>query len=672
MDIHQAKQRIEQLRKEIEEHNYRYYILNQPTISDYEFDQLMHELIELEKKYPQFDDPNSPSKRVGGSITKEFPTETHEYPMYSLDNVYSSEELNEFHNRVVKTLGELPLYTCELKYDGIAISILYENGIFVKAITRGDGIRGDDISNNVKTVRSIPLKLHQDYPEKLYARGEIYMPKKEFLRINKEREEIAEPPFANPRNATGGTLKLQDSAEVARRRLEGVIYYIISDSLNEDSHFKTLQLARKWGFNVPNFEKNYIKLCHSLQEIKEFIQYWETRRNELPFEVDGVVIKVDSIRQREILGFTSKAPRWAIAFKYKPEQAETELISVDFQVGRTGIITPVANLKPVLLAGTVVKRASLYNADQLEKMDLHVGDTVVVEKGGEIIPKIVEIKAEKRKPGSTKIHFVTHCPACGSKLKRDESQALVFCPNEWGCPPQLKGKIIHFTQRKAMNIEGLGEETVELLFEKNLIKTIADIYHLKKEDLLKLERWAEKSSSNLIEAIEKSKNVPFERVLFALGIRHVGETTAKKLARKFGSLDALMNASKEELMQTEDIGEIIADSIIAFFKDPHNQKIIQELKKAGLQFSIDEKMLSQKSGKLQGKTIVISGVFHKISREDLKDLIELNGGKVSSSVSKKTDFIVAGENMGPAKLEKAKELGVKILSEDEFFTLLEQ
>lgn len=667
-----VKEEIDWLRKEIERHNYKYYVLNQPEISDYEFDQMMQRLIQLEKQYPEYEDPNSPTKRVGGAVTKEFRTVKHEIPMYSLDNSYSREEVTAFHQRVARWLGKDPSYVCELKYDGIAISILYEDGKFVRAVTRGDGEKGDDISENVRTVRSVPLHLNGEVPGKLYALGEIFMPRKEFQRLNKERRENGEPEFANPRNATGGTLKLQDSSEVARRKLDCFMYYIaIPHTSSFTGHYEALMAARRWGFKVPLPEEKYIMKCRSVENIFEFIDYWEHRREELPFEVDGVVIKVNDYVDQKSLGYTSKSPRWAIAFKYHPEQAVTRLESVSFQVGRTGVITPVANLKPVLLSGTTVKRASLYNADQIEALDLHIGDYVVVEKGGEIIPKIVGVDRSKRDLFNHKVKFPSVCPACGIRLVKDAEQALWYCPNEWGCEPQLKGKIVHFTHRKAMNIEGLGEETVDLLFDEGLVKTIADIYTLTEEKLSNLERWGEKSARNLIRAIEKSKEVPFERVLFALGIRYVGETTARKLARRFRNIDNLMQADIEELKKTEEVGDVIARSIKDFFMDPRNIEIIRRLKKAGLRFSLSEESVPVQSNKLVGKTFVVSGVFSKFSREGLKHAIEANGGKVTSSVSGNTDYIVAGENMGPAKLEKAQKLGVKIISEDDFLKMIE-
>lgn len=667
MTAEQAKHRIEELSKLIEEHNYRYYQLAQPTISDYEFDMLMDELIKLEKQFPQFLSPESPSQRVGGTITKEFKTVKHKYPMLSLGNTYSEEELKEFDERVKKALNESYEYVCELKYDGVAIGLTYVNGKLKQALTRGDGEKGDDVTANVKTIKSIPLKLRgNNYPQEFEIRGEIFMPRDVFDEINKEREEIGDAPLANPRNATAGTLKMQDSSIVAKRKLDCYLYFVLGENLPYQTHFDNLLAARQWGFKVPDS----IRKVSSIEEAFEFIKEWEQKRFSLPFDTDGVVLKINNYRQQQILGFTAKSPRWAIAFKYKAAQAVTILESITYQVGRTGAITPVANLKPVLLAGTIVKRASLHNADIIEKLDIRVGDTVYVEKGGEIIPKITGVDLSKRNLYSKKTEFITHCPECNAQLIRPEGMAQHFCPNENGCPPQIKGKIVHFTSRKAMAIESLGEETVEQLYNAGLIHNIADIYDLKKEQLLPLERMAEKSAQNLIDGIEQSKKVPFERVLFAIGIRHIGETTAKKLAYYFKNIDALKAADKEKLLEVEDIGETIAQSIIDYFKNPQNIEIIERLKKAGIQFSLSEEQLANAGDKLKGLTFVISGVFHKISRDELKKLIELNGGKNTGSVSGKTSYLVAGENMGPEKLKKAQALGVKIITEDQFFELL--
>lgn len=667
MTSEQAKQRIEELSRQIEEHNYRYYQLAQPTISDYEFDMMLEELIKLEKQFPEFLSPESPSQRVGGTITKEFKTVKHKYPMLSLGNTYSEEELKDFDERVKKALNESYEYVCELKYDGVAIGLTYVNGKLKQAVTRGDGEKGDDVTANVKTIKSIPLKLRgSNYPNEFEIRGEIFMPRNVFDEINKEREEIGDAPLANPRNAAAGTLKMQDSSIVAKRKLDCYLYFVLGENLPYQSHYENLIAAKEWGFKVPES----IRKVKNINEVFHFIKEWEQKRFNLPFDTDGVVVKVNSYEQQRVLGFTAKSPRWAIAYKYKAAQASTILESISYQVGRTGAITPVANLKPVFLAGTTVKRASLHNADIIEKLDVRVGDTVFVEKGGEIIPKITGVDLSKRDLNSQKTEFITHCPECNAALIRPEGQAQHFCPNENGCPPQIKGKLVHFTSRKAMAIESLGEETIELLFDAGLIKNIADIYDLKKEQLLPLERMAEKSAQNLIEGIEQSKKVPFERVLFALGIRHVGETTAKKLAYYFKNIDALISATKEQLLEVGDIGEIIAQSIIEYFSNPQNINIIERLKKAGLQFSLSDEQIANTSEKLKGLTFVISGVFNTISREDLKKLIEQNGGKNTGSISGKTSYLVAGENMGPEKLKKAQSLGIKIISEEQFFELL--
>lgn len=667
MTAEQAKQRIEILTKQIEEHNYRYYQLAKPTISDYEFDMLLEELIKLEKEYPQFLSPESPSQRVGGTITKEFKTVKHKYPMLSLGNTYSEEELIEFDDRVKKALNDSYEYVCELKYDGVAIGLTYVNGKLKQAVTRGDGEKGDDVTANVKTIKSIPLKLRgNNYPQEFEIRGEIFMPRNVFDEINKDREEIGDAPLANPRNAAAGTLKMQDSSIVAKRKLDCYLYFVLGENLPFQNHYDNLNAAKEWGFKVPDS----VSKVNSIEGVFQFIKTWEQKRFTLPFDTDGVVLKINSYEQQRILGFTAKSPRWAIAYKYKAAQATTILESISYQVGRTGAITPVANLKPVLLAGTTVKRASLHNADIIEKLDVRVGDTVFVEKGGEIIPKITGVDISKRDLFSQKTEFISHCPECNTELIRPEGLAQHFCPNENGCPPQIKGKMAHFTSRKAMAIESLGEETIEQLFTAGLIHNIADIYDLKKEQLLPLERMAEKSAQNLIDGIEQSKKVPFERVLFAIGIRHIGETTAKKLAYYFKNIDALKSASKEQLLEVGDIGEIIAQSITDYFKNPQNVEIIERLKKAGLQFKLSEEQLANTTDKLKGLTFVISGVFNKISRDDLKKLIELNGGKNTGSISGKTSYLVAGENMGPEKLKKAQSLGVKIISEDQFFELI--
>lgn len=667
-----AKKRIEELVKELNEHNYKYYVLSEPSISDYEFDMLLEELKKLEEQFPQFLLSYSPTQRVGGDITKKFTLVKHEYPMFSLANSYSREEVAEFISRISKTIEQDVEYTCELKYDGVAISITYENGIMQNAVTRGDGEKGDDITANIKTIPSIPIQLRgQNFPQKIIARGEIYLPKKSFETINREREENGEPPFANPRNTASGTLKLQDSSIVASRKLESFMYYFISDSLSETSHFEIMQTTKKWGFRTPSQENRFIEKCSSLEAIFNFIDYWNTHRFNLPFDIDGVVIKVNNLQQQEILGYTAKSPRWAIAYKFKAEQTSTILQSVSFQVGRTGAITPVANLTPVLLAGTVVKRASLHNADQIAKLDLRIGDSVFVEKGGEIIPKIVGVDLSKRTINAELLKYIENCPECGTKLIRKESEAAHYCPNEWECPPQLKGKISHFTFRKAMDIEGLGEETVELLFNSGLIKNIADIYELKKDELLKLERMAEKSVANLLNGIENSKKIPFERVLFALGIRYVGETVAKKLAKHFKNIDNIKNANFIELTQTDEIGDKIAESILSYFAEPKNISILNKLISYGLCFSLSEEQLIGTSTKLNGLSFVVSGVFSTFSRDELKESIEKNGGKVVGSISSKTNFLIAGENIGPSKKEKAEKLSIKILSEQEYRKMIE-
>ncbi|GIK70100.1 MAG: NAD-dependent DNA ligase LigA [Bacteroidetes bacterium] len=667
-----AQKRISELVNELNEHNYKYYVLSQPSVSDYEFDMLLEELKKLEEQYPQFLQLESPTQRIGGDITKNFAVVKHEYPMFSLANSYSREEVADFINRIHKTITDEKIeFTCELKYDGVAISITYENGNLTSAVTRGDGEKGDDITANVKTISSVPIKLRgNEYPSKIIARGEIYLPRKSFESINKEREEIGEPPFANPRNTASGTLKMQNSAIVASRKLEAFMYYFISDSISENSHFDMMLMAKKWGFRTPNPEKRFIQKCSTLDEIFSFIDFWNIKRFELPFDIDGVVIKVNHIPQQETLGYTAKSPRWAIAYKFKAEQAKTRLESISFQVGRTGAVTPVANLTPVQLAGTTVKRASLHNADQIEKLDVRIGDLVFIEKGGEIIPKITGVDLSKRSEYSTPFRYAENCPECQTPLIRKEGEALHYCPNEWGCPPQLKGKITHFTSRKAMDIEGLGEETVELFFNTGLIRNIADIYDLKKEQLLSLERMAEKSVSNLLYAIENSKKIPFERVLFALGIRYVGETVAKKLARHFKNINAIRNATHTELIQAEEIGEKIAESIQHYFAQERNNTLLNRLISYGLQFSLSAEQMSSSSSKLSGLSFVVSGVFSTFTRDELKDNIEKNGGKVVGSISAKTNYLIAGENMGPSKKEKAEQLGIKIISEEEYIKLI--
>lgn len=661
-------EQIQNLRKELNEHNYNYYVLDNPTISDYEFDQKLKELQLLENQHPEYYDANSPSVRVGGEITKNFPTITHEFRMYSLDNSYSKEELEEWEKRILKNLGENNVsFVCELKYDGASIDLTYEKGILVQALTRGDGIQGDNITTNVKTIKSIPLVLKgNDFPERFHIRGEIIILKEGFEKMNAERIAEGEDPFMNPRNTASGSLKLQDSSEVAKRPLDCLLYYLVGDSLPISTQFEGLEKAREWGFKVPSQSQ----VCHNTQEVMDFINYWDKHRHELPYETDGVVIKVNNLQQQQELGYTAKSPRWAIAYKFKAEQVTTKLSSISYQVGRTGAITPVANLEPVLLAGTVVRRASLHNADQIAKLDLHIGDSVFVEKGGEIIPKIVGVNIDERLENSAPVSYITHCPECETKLIRNEGEAQHYCPNSYGCPPQITGKIQHFISRKAMDIEGIGQETVELMFRSGLIKNYADLYELQLNKISKLERMGERSAENIIIGVNKSKQVPFERVLFALGIRFVGETVAKKLARTFLSIDNLQKATFEELLQIDEIGERIAQSVIEFFADEQNQKIIERLKSYGLQTQIIRNE-NEHSDKLKGITFVVSGVFEKFSREQLKNMMENNGAKVASSISSKTNYIVAGENMGPSKLEKAQKLNIPIISELDFEKMLE-
>lgn len=667
MTREEAKARIEQLSKDIDRHNHNYYVLSNPTVSDYEFDMLLEELVRLEKEFPEFLSPDSPSQRVGGTLTKEFKTVKHKYAMLSLANSYSREEIQEFENRIRKLIEKEVEYVCELKYDGVAIGLTYKNGKLVQAVTRGDGVQGDDVTTNVKTIKSVPLKLSgTDYPEEFEIRGEVFLPLKAFEKMNKEREEAGEELYANPRNTASGTLKMQDSSVVAKRGLDCFLYFLLGEDLPFNNHFDNLIKAREWGFKIPE----YMHKVRDINGIFEFIDEWDVKRHELPFETDGVVIKVNNYDDQEMLGFTAKNPRWAIAYKFKAEQAATLLNEVTFQVGRTGAITPVANLKPVLLAGTTVKRASLHNADQIEKLDLRIGDTVLVEKGGEIIPKIVGVDLTKRPTDSQPLQYITHCPECGTELKRNEGEAVHFCPNENGCPPQIKGRMEHFISRKAMDIDGMGSETIELLFEKGLIKNIADIYDLKKEDILPLERMAEKSAANLVAGVEQSKQIPFARVLFALGIRFVGETVAKKLALHFKSIDNIMNATFEQLVEAEEIGEKIAASIKDYFAKEDNLEIIKRLRKKGLKFELSEEENTKVSDKLAGKIFVVSGVFSKFSRDELKKAIEDNGGKNAGSISAKTSYVLAGENMGPSKLEKAEKLGVPIISEDDFINLI--
>lgn len=660
---------IQALREELNTHNYNYYVLDNATISDYEFDLKLKQLQELENQHPEFFDENSPTQRVGGSITKNFQTTAHEYRMYSLDNSYSKEDLADWETRIQKVLGNVDLqYTCELKYDGASISITYENGKLKRAVTRGDGFQGDDVTNNIKTIKSIPLKLKGNYPPVFAIRGEIILPFAGFEKMNQDLIEIGETPYSNPRNTASGSLKLQDSAEVAKRPLECLLYFVTGNNLPFSSQFEGLELARDWGFKVPT----EAKLTNNLQEVFDFIDYWDVHRHDLPYETDGVVIKVNSIQHQEELGYTAKSPRWAIAYKFKSEQVSTKLNSISYQVGRTGAITPVANLEPVQLAGTIVKRASLHNADQIEKLDIRINDTVFVEKGGEIIPKIIAVDLTERPTDTEPTKYITHCPECNTELIRSEGEANHYCPNFYGCPPQIIGRVQHYISRKAMDIEGLGGETVALLFNNGLVHNYADLYELTVEQILPLERMAQKSAENLVKGVENSKKIPFESVLFALGIRFVGETVAKKLAKHYKNIDALSQATLMDLVLVDEIGERIAKSVIEFFENDENKKIIDRLKNYGVQFEIVEKVNPNATTKFEGKTFVVSGVFSKFSRDDIKKTIEDNGGKVGSSISAKTDFVVAGENMGPAKLEKANKLNIPIISEDDFITKLNE
>ena len=662
-----VKDKIKALREALEQHNYNYYVLSAPTISDREFDEMMKELQVLEEAHPEYADPHSPTQRVGSDLSKEFEQVVHKYPMLSLGNTYSEDEVKDFYERIARDLNEPFEIVAELKYDGTSISLTYEDGRLVRAVTRGDGTCGDDVTANVKTIRSVPLKLMGDrYPATFEIRGEILLPWAEFDRLNKEREEQEEPLFANPRNAASGTLKQQNPAVVAARKLDAYFYYLLGEELPAETHFDNLEAARSWGFKIPNV----IRVCNSLEDIYDYIAYWDVERKNLPVATDGIVLKVNSLRQQRNLGFTAKSPRWAIAYKFQAERAVTRLNSVSFQVGRTGAVTPVANLEPVLLAGTTVKRASLHNADIIEGLDLHLGDKVFVEKGGEIIPKIVGVDVEAR--GllvGDKVRFIRSCPECGTPLMRPEGEAAHYCPNEAGCPPQIKGKIEHFVTRRAMNIN-MGPETVEDLYEAGYIKDTADLYTLEIADLLRLERWADKSARNLMASLEESKQVPFERVLYGLGIRFVGETVAKRLVSAFHSMEQLEQASFEDLTVVDEIGERIARSIIAYFADERNRTLVNRLKEYGLQMSVPEEKLANRSEKLKGLSIVISGTFAKHSRDEYKAMIEQHGGKNSGSVSGKTDYILAGDNMGPAKLEKAAKLGVKIINEDEFLNMI--
>ncbi|MBC7493420.1 MAG: NAD-dependent DNA ligase LigA, partial [Flavobacterium sp.] len=656
---------IQKLQNELNQHNYNYYVLDNATISDYDYDQKLQQLATLESAHPEFADVNSPTQRVGGTITKNFKTIVHENRMYSLENSYSKDDLLDWEARIQRVMGNVELeYTCELKYDGASISITYENGQLTKAVTRGDGFQGDDVTNNIKTIKSVPLELKGDYPKKFDIRGEIILPFAGFEKMNQDLIEIGETPYSNPRNTASGSLKLQDSAEVAKRPLQCLLYFISGNNLNFKTQFEGLEKARSWGFKVPTESK----LATTLNDVFEFINYWDKHRHDLPYETDGVVVKVNNLHFQDELGYTAKCPRWAMAYKFKSEQVTTTLNSISYQVGRTGSITPVANLEPVQLAGTIVKRASLHNADQIEKLDVRVGDEVFVEKGGEIIPKIIGVAHRGRSIVPTK--YIVDCPECNTLLIRNNSEANHYCPNFYGCPPQIIGRIQHFISRKAMDIEGLGGETVALLFQNDLVKNYADLYDLKVEQLLPLERMAKKSAENLVNGVLESKKIPFENVLFALGIRFVGETVAKKLAKHFKNIDNLSKASVDNLILVDEIGDRIAASVVEFFENENNIKIINRLQKNGIQFEVIEKINLNATNKLDNKIFVVSGVFEKFNRDDLKKAIEDNGGKVGSSISAKTNFVVAGDNMGPAKLEKATQLGVKIISEDEFIALI--
>lgn len=659
-------ERITALREQLNNYNYHYYVLSKPLISDFEFDKLLAELQRLEEENPQFFDPNSPTQRVGSDINQDFTQVKHIYPMLSLGNTYNEGEVADFYNRVAKALNAPFEIVCELKYDGTSISLIYENGSLTRAVTRGDGEKGDDVTANVRTIRSIPLKLQGDYPDFMEIRGEILMPWKVFEALNKEREAQEEPLFANPRNAASGSLKLQNASEVAKRKLDAYLYYMLGENLPADTHAGCLQAAAKFGFKI----SDAVKVCKTLPEVMDYIAYWDKERKNLPVATDGIVLKVNSLVQQKNLGFTAKSPRWAIAYKFQAERALTTLQSVSYQVGRTGAITPVANLDPVQLSGTVVKRASLHNADIINQLDLHIGDKVYVEKGGEIIPKITGVETSIRDLFAEKVEFITVCPECGTPLVRDEGEAAHYCPNEANCPPQIKGKMTHFVSRKAMNIDGLGEETIDLIYRNGLAKNIADLYTLKLIDLALLDRLGDKSGRKILTSLEKSKSVPFERVLYSLGIRYVGETVAKKLASALENIDNIMSATATELACIDEIGEVIAQSVEDYFKEPTNRELVERLRSYGLQMEISKDKAALKTNKLSGKIIVISGTFEKHSREELKELIELNGGKNSSSISSKTSFILAGDNMGPAKEEKANKLGIKMISEDEFLELI--
>jgi DNA ligase (NAD+) len=669
MSLFDVKDKIDAMVKDLQQHNYNYYVLAMPSISDYDFDQKLKELEKLEKAHPEFLRADSPTQKVGGEITKTFKTIKHKWPMMSLGNTYNEQDLIDFDQRVRKALGENFEYVCELKFDGLSMSLTYENGRLQRAVTRGDGTKGDEVTANIKTIRSIPTEVSGTaLPETFDIRGEVFMHKAAFERLNQERVENGEVAFANPRNFASGTVKMQDSAEVARRPLDCFLYFLYADKNPFKTHWESLQAVKSWGFKISEESK----LCRNIEEVLAFIAYWENQRFKLSYDIDGIVLKVNSYAQQEELGFTAKSPRWAISYKYKAQEVETTLEKVTYQVGRTGAVTPVANLKPVLLAGTTVKRATLHNANEMDRLDLHEGDTVLVEKGGEIIPKVIRVNLDKRKLGAARINYISHCPVCQSELIRKEGEAVFYCPNDEGCAPQIIGKMQHFISRKAMNIEGIGAETVEALYARGFVRHVSDIYQLKQHEteLKQMERFGEKSISNMLDGIERSKQMPFEKVLFGLGIRYIGETVARKLARHFKNIEALKQASFEELIAADEIGERIAQSIIEYFSNPKHLEEISKLQEAGLQFEVVEVEVVLASSKFADKTFIISGVFEKYSRDELKNMIESNGGKMLSSISAKLNYLVAGENMGPSKLEKAKKLNIPIISEEELLALL--
>jgi DNA ligase (NAD+) len=669
-EVSNEQKRIIELTNELNIHNHDYYVLSSPTISDYDFDMKLKELQAIEIKNPELADENSPTKRVGGDITKKFETVVHKFPMMSLGNSYSKEEIIDFENRIAKLTDGAIEYVCELKYDGVAIGIQYKEGKFFRAVTRGDGEKGEDVSNNVKTIKTIPLQLKGDYPEDFEIRGEIFFPRKGFDQLNKDREELGEQQFANPRNTASGTLKMQDSAVVASRGLDCFLYGFYTDKIPFGNHYDAVVKCEDFGFKIPLADKNYIKKCSTIDEIMSFIEYWDKERHGLDFDIDGVVIKVNNYHQQDELGFTAKSPRWAISYKFKAEQVSTRLNEITYQVGRTGAITPVANLEPVLLAGTIVKRASLHNADQIEKLDVREGDEVFVEKGGEIIPKIIGVDLKLRDKNSKQTEYITECPECGTSLERKEGEVQHYCINDDACPPQIKGKMEHYIGRKAMNIDGIGEETIDLLYKEGLVTNVAELYSLTYDQLFALDSFKEKKAQNILDGLELSKQVSFEKVLFALGIRFVGETVAKKLVRHYKTIDAILKATLEDLIKVDEIGGKIAESIIQYFAIDNNMALIQELIAKGVKFELDDAEITEASDKLKGLTFVVSGVFSKMSRNELKKAIEDNGGKNSGSISKKTTYIVAGENMGPSKLAKAQDLGVEIISEDDFIAMI--